>query len=644
MIIAQTAFSPCFTIEASASTYEKIKEAASDAGSAAKKKTESAAEAAKKATEEAEKKAKQAAEDAGNVAKKAADSASKATKEASEKAGKATQEAADKAGKAAKEGSQKAKEKASEAGTVISDKAGKAYVSASSTAKSISDNVTNYITNIDTEKFKAGWEYASKYTGTTIASLKGSAYVNSVQKQIDNTAKEMQRHLKETVDTKRTVQQDAGFAAEIWHADSFNLDAALNGSEFEATVPNSREKASADVIVSGKDYSQDYSMKYYKDAESSAKEQAKTFYQDYCEEVASDQRNGKTPLTAEEYLDKYDKSIDSLYDSLYAGQGKIIPDDQLAKAKTYLKNKKNKIDVSDNIERQKFSPELQETLDTLASRIEAPDGTKSSPLTEDQAKALVELTREDKDLKLSDFNVTPSQLITTKYILKQAVNAGTQSAIISTAFAIGPDVYTIIVDAAKEGKIDEKELKETGIEGILSGTEGFVEGSVSSAIVIACQSGKFGNAYTNIAPETVGTLTVLTIDAIRFGYQLSTGQITEADYADLMTQDIIIAIASQTSGTLVQALFPFIPFAYVAGSMAGAMLASVGYTTGKELILEVRGENGFETVVPEAFASGKSLATSFMSNITLKDKLSDFKGMAVSTIGNGKLKIKTKVG
>ena len=33
MIIAQTAFSPFFTIEASASTYEKIKEAASDAGS-----------------------------------------------------------------------------------------------------------------------------------------------------------------------------------------------------------------------------------------------------------------------------------------------------------------------------------------------------------------------------------------------------------------------------------------------------------------------------------------------------------------------------------------------------------------------------------------------------------------------------------
>jgi len=629
IIVIQTAFSPLLSIKASASTYDKIK----DAGNIVKKKTESATDAAKKASEEATSKAKKAAENAGNAAKETVDNASKAAKDASEKAGKA-----------AKEGSEKAKEKANEAGAIISDKAGQAYDSATSTARSLSDNITNYIASIDTEKFSAGWDYASKYTGTTIASLKGSTYVNSVQNQIKNTSKQLQEHLKSKVVSNRTVSQDAGFAAEIWHADSFNLDAALNGSEFKATVPDSNGKASADVIISGKDYSQDYSMKYYKDAESSANAQAKTFFEDYNEKRASSIRNGKTPLTEEEYLNQYDKPIDALYDSLYSGQGKIIPDDQLKEAKAYIKKRKLKADVSESIDRQKFSPELQETLDTLASRIEAPDGTKSSPLTEKQAKALVELTREDKDINLSDFNVTPSQLITTKYILKQALNAGAQSAIISTAFAIGPDVYTIIVDAAKEGKIDAEKLKETGIEGILSGSEGFVEGSVSSALVIACQSGKFGTAYTNIAPETIGTLTVLIIDAIRFGYQLSTGQITEAEYADLMSQDIIIAIASQSSGALVQVLFPFIPFAYVAGSMAGAMLASVGYAAGKELILEVRGENGFETVVPESLSSGKSLATSFMNNINIKDKLSDFKGMAVSTIGNGKLKIQNKSG
>ena len=140
----------------------------------------------------------------------------------------------------------------------------------------------------------------------------------------------------------------------------------------------------------------------------------------------------------------------------------------------------------------------------------------------------------------------------------------------------------------------------------------------------------------------MGTLTVLTIDAVRFGYQLSQGKITETEYADLMAQDIIIAIASQASGALVQALFPFIPFAYVAGSMAGAMVASVGYEMGKEVVLEMRGENGFETIVPETVSAGKSLATSTLSSIRLQDKLSEFQGMAVSTLGNGKIKIKGK--
>jgi hypothetical protein len=343
-------------------------------------------------------------------------------------------------------------------------------------------------------------------------------------------------------------------------------------------------------------------------------------------------------MSEKEYLAQYDKSLDSLYDSLYAGQGKLIPTDQLDDAKAYLSKRKAKMSASESLERQKFSPELQETLDSLGDRISSPDGTQSKPLTEAEAKQLVELTR-DGDLDLADFGITPAQLVTPTYILKQAINSGSQAAIISIAFEIGPDVYTILVDAAKDGKIDEAKLKEVGIEGVLAGTEGFVEGSVSSAIVIACQSGKFGAAYTNIAPETVGTLSVLTIDAIRFGYQLSTGQITEAEYADIMAEDIIIAIASQASGALLQALFPFLPFAYVAGSMAGAMLASAGYTAGKEIILEMRGENGFETVVPETIASGKSLADDVMQNINLKNIASDFKNLTVSTLNNGKIAI-----
>ncbi len=614
-----------------ASSFEKIKDAATDAAEKAGTATKEAAEKAGAAT-------KETFEKAGAATKETAEKAGAVTKDTVEKAGAATKEATQKAETVTKDAAEKAKDTTNKAGEYISNEASKAYNSASSAASEASSNIKEYISNIDTEKFKSGWDYASKYAGVAVASLKGQAYVNTVQKTIADHSAQMQSHLNSKVISNRSIAQDAGFAAEIWHTDTFNLEAALNGSEYKAIRPDSNAKASADITVTGNNYSQDYSGKYYKDATSSASAQAKTYLEDYREYVAHAQRHGETPMSEKEYLAQYDKSLDSLYDSLYAGQGKLIPTDQLDDAKAYLSKRKAKMSASESLERQKFSPELQETLDSLGDRISSPDGTQSKPLTEAEAKQLVELTR-DGDLDLADFGITPAQLVTPTYILKQAINSGSQAAIISIAFEIGPDVYTILVDAAKDGKIDEAKLKEVGIEGVLAGTEGFVEGSVSSAIVIACQSGKFGAAYTNIAPETVGTLSVLTIDAIRFGYQLSTGQITEAEYADIMAEDIIIAIASQASGALLQALFPFLPFAYVAGSMAGAMLASAGYTAGKEIILEMRGENGFETVVPETIASGKSLADDVMQNINLKNIASDFKNLTVSTLNNGKIAI-----
>ena len=579
---------------------------------------------------------KESAAEAGNAAKDKLNNAGNAAKEKASEAGKAASQATDNVEKAAKDAAGTVKDKASDVGNTITEGTSKAIDSASSAASAAGSNIKNYISNIDTAKFKSGWDYASKYTGTAIAAINGQAYVNSVQSTITNISSNMQSELNSKVISNRTIQQDAGFAAEIWHTNTFNIDAALNGSDYNAVRPDSKAKASADITVNGTNYSQDYSLKYYKDASSSANAQAKTFYEDYRQYASKAQRNGNQVMTAEEYLAQYDKPLDSLYDSLYSGQEKLIPSDQLDDAKAYLNKKKNKMSTSESLERQKFSPELQESLDSLASRVEAPDGTSSKPLTEAEAKELVQLTR-DGDLNLEDFRINPAQLITPKYILKQSINAGTQAAIISTAFAIGPDIYSIIVDAAKNGKVDESALKQAGIEGVLAGSEGFVEGSVSCAIVIACQSGKFGSAYTNIAPETVGTLTVLTIDAIRFGYQLSSGQITDTEYADLMAQNIIIAIASQTTGALLQALFPFLPFAYVAGSMAGAMVASAGYSAGKDIILEMRGENGFETVVPETLSSGKSLANNIMSNINITDTLSNFQQMAVSTIGNGKI-------
>ena len=385
--------------------------------------------------------------------------------------------------------------------------------SASTTAKNVSEKVQQYVSTIDTAKFKSGWDYAAKYTGTALETLKGKNYVTKVQTSITETSEKMQKELIQKVKDSDYVSPDHG-------------------------------------------------MKYYINADSSAQAQAKQFFEDYQKYCSENKDAGDVPMSINEFLDQYDNDLDSIYDSIGKDPAKL--------------------------------------------------------------------------------GVNPSEILSPTYILKQAITSKKHSAIVKTAFLIGPDVYAILIDAAKNGKIDEKKLKENGINGLLDNSNGFVEGSVSSALVTACESGKFGKKYKDMPPETVGTLTVLIVDSIRYGYQLSNGEITEEEYADMMAQEIIITIASQASGILLQTLFPFIPFAYMTGSMAGAMLASAGYNAGKEIILEVRGEKGFETVVPEKLSSGDSLATSFMSNLKLTDTFSEFQHKAVSTIGNGKIKVSNK--
>ena len=61
---------------------------------------------------------------------------------------------------------------------------------------------------------------------------------------------------------------------------------------------------------------------------------------------------------------------------------------------------------------------------------------------------------------------------------------------LSAAFSAGPELYSLLLEAAKNGTIEEKILEKEGVDAILADSEGFTEGSVSSAILLACREGK----------------------------------------------------------------------------------------------------------------------------------------------------------
>ena len=171
-------------------------------------------------------------------------------------------------------------------------------------------------------------------------------------------------------------------------------------------------------------------------------------------------------MSLEQYLDNrgFNKNdLDALYASIYEGQTRIIPSDQLAAAKDYLNGKINK---SDDILKNKA---YVETLDNLKDRLVAPDGTSSKPMIYDEMQAVAELAQ-NGDFKPEDFGITTSQIITPKYLIKQSVISGLTAASLNMAFSIGPDVFSIIKEAALGNGIDDEKLKEVGIDGVLSGS------------------------------------------------------------------------------------------------------------------------------------------------------------------------------
>ena len=527
----------------------------------------------------------------------------------------------------AKDTAEKAKDTAEKAADKAKEKAGQAK-----------DQVLEWYEQIDFDKFKQGWDHAVDFASSKYAASMGSKYVKDVGKAINN----MKVDINSAKGSARTVASEAGFAAEKWVAGTFNIDSVAGGSAYKADVVGSNGMGSVDVSTN---YGENASLKYYKTASDSAKAQATDILHEYGKYKAK----SKNPISLEEYIDKYHvdgKDMDALYASIYDGQTRIIPADQLDEAKDYLKSKSKTFDdyakKNGSKRAESRSKAYTETLDNLKDHLEAPDGTSSKPMTYDDMQAIAELSQKG-EFDPEDFGITTSQIITPKHIVKQSISAGLTSAALNTALTIGPDIFTILKEAAKNGNFDEAQLKQVGVDGLLAGSEGFVEGSVSCAILTACQAGKFGANLTNASPEVIGTLTVLAIDAIRYGYALSKGEITALDYSNLMTEEIVVAIVSQASGAALQMLLPAVPFAYMAGCMAGGMLATAGLQAVKDMVMEVKDGGGFEAIVPANTVQTMNVITDKISDLHITDQLSGFKDTVVSTANNGYIQIKAAV-
>ena len=107
------------------------------------------------------------------------------------------------------------------------------------------------------------------------------------------------------------------------------------------------------------------------------------------------------------------------------------------------------------------------------------------------------------------------------------------------------------------------------------------------------------------------------------------------DYSNLMAEEIVVSVCSITGGTLLKKLFPLIPFAYLAGSFAGAICGSVGYRLIKELILELKDCDGFAAFFSKGTSGAISLGVDQIADIHMTNQLSTCGDMIISTSNEG---------
>ena len=469
------------------------------------------------------------------------------------------------------------------------------------------------------DALKAGWDYSSKQMSSEYAASLGTEYIGEVDNAIQKLVDDMNVLGKNNLGAK----QLKGFVAEHWHADTFNIDAALKGSASRATVEGSTDHAAVDISTN---FGKNYSSKYIRTYDTSVDAQAKNVIQAY-HEYLSKPRQG-AGISFEEYLEKYgyskdeniqklisdyrnsgdqgsvtleqyiklhagDYDITTLLTSVYNGQDRLIPSDQIKEAIQYLNREIAKEGGKETSNRTAALANYKETLEKLVDRISDGQGTESRTLTKEEAEAIAILIKEGK-FKPEDFGISLNDMITSENILQQALKAGYTAAVITLVMQLAPEIFKAVDYLIRNKELDITQIKKIGITAISASSEGFLRGSIASALTISCKAGKLGEQFVNINPHVIGALTVIALDVAKSSILVAAGKMTAHDMGVKLTKEILISSAALAGGTLGQMIAPELPvIGCLLGSLVGSCVASIALGIGEKCLISFCVDSGF---------------------------------------------------
>lgn len=420
--------------------------------------------------------------------------------------------------------------------------------------------------------FEEGYNAFIEISGNTYGVKRASGYVARVSGACD----ELQNNLNKFHGFTTNIKQLKGDIQEFRSSGTFNIAAALNDSKYKTVVDRSHGYASPDITTN---WGENYGLKALFSGAASAKAQSISHFQRYMEYKA---KSGRIDLLFEDFITE--KGLDAFEilksDPIYSDQMRLIPEDQLKEAISYLKRRIAVRAITNPDEVSRY----QETLNRLTSKIIAPDGSESSTATTQQLLDIAEKAKKGEyDAARDGFST--EELIKIDHILKQGVKAGITAATISLVLKVAPELYKCLDELLSNGTIDEEELKSIGFATLEGSTEGFIRGFVSATIMTSCTSGFWGEALKSATPEVIGGMTVILMNTLKDSFLLAKGDITQNDFTYNLQRNIFVTGCGLGGGVLLQSCLPMIPFAYLLGNFVGSMVGSFAFVAYEQAIL-----------------------------------------------------------
>ncbi len=411
------------------------------------------------------------------------------------------------------------------------------------------------------DAFEQGVKYVAENIGAFLGAQSTQNFVAAVDAQLNSGVEKIIDNLYNYVENNHApTSKLQGNVFERLQADSFNVRAELHHSDYRAVVLNSTGKDSVDVQLRHQTTGRttDYSMKSYSSASGSLDSQSKP---------------SKGGVQSR---------------SRYYGMGKIIPKDQIDEARS---RNQDKIDRSLSAADKARFKEVGKTLDSEMS-----DGkrTHSSGTSRARNAELTDQAREkniDREKLKEELELTPDKELSSADIMGKAFKAGLNAAVISFVISMAPTIVNGISKLVAEGEIDVDVFAQAGSQALPSSAKAFMNGSITAAIVAACEANSI-----SVDPSFVSTAVVLTVGTLWNSVKFATGRITKAQMADEIARLHITTAFSVGGGLAASVWFAEIPplavAAYMLGSFVGGVIGGFVFSICKNLCMSFCVDSG----------------------------------------------------